>query len=61
MKEKIRIDYPLKIGRYTKAHIDYLIKSGAEESVHIEYKHGAALDASDSKKREIVITWECFE
>lgn len=53
MKEKIRIDYPLKVGRYTKAHIDYLIKSGAEESVHIEYKHGAALDASDSKKREI--------
>lgn len=53
MKEKIRIDYPLKVVRYTKAHIDYLIKSGAEESVHIEYKHGAALDASDSKKREI--------
>ncbi len=53
VKEKIRIDYPLKVSRYTKAHIDYLIKSGAEESVHIEYKAGAALDATDSKKREI--------
>lgn len=53
MKEKIRIDYPLKVNRYTKAHIDYLIKSGSEESVHIEYKAGGALDATDSKKREI--------
>lgn len=53
MQEKIRIDYPLKVKRYTKAHIDYLIRSGAEESVHMEFKAGDALDRTDGKKKEI--------
>lgn len=53
MAEKIRIDYPLKIQKYTKAHIDYVIRSRAEESVHIEYKAGAALEGTDNKKHEI--------
>ena len=53
MKEKIRIDYPLKIPKYTKAHLEYLIKSGAEESVHIEYKAAGALELTDYKKHEI--------
>ncbi|MGB0424326.1 MAG: helix-turn-helix domain-containing protein [Flavobacteriales bacterium] len=53
MKEKIRIDYPLKVAKYTKAHLEYLIKSSAEESVHIEYKAAGALEGTDYKKHEI--------
>jgi predicted HTH transcriptional regulator len=53
MQEKIRIDYPLKVQRYTKAHTDYLIRSGAEEGVHMEFKAGDALDRTDGKKKEI--------
>ncbi len=53
MKNEIRIDYPLKVKKYTKAHIDYLIRSSAEESIHIEFKAGEALGGTDSKKKEI--------
>lgn len=53
MKEKIHIEYPLKVTRYTKAHLEYLIRSGAEESVHIEYKAAGALEGTDYKKHEI--------
>ena len=50
---EIKIDYPLKIRRYTRAHIDYLIKSQAEESIHLEFKAGWALENTDYKKKEI--------
>ena len=53
MKEEIRIEYPLKVRKYTKAHLDYLIRSQAEESVHIEFKAGSALASTDNKKKEI--------
>lgn len=53
MKDDIKIEYPLSIERYSKAHIDYLIKSQAEESIHIEFKSGEALGRTDSKKSEI--------
>lgn len=50
---EIKIDYPLKVRKYTRAHIDYLIKSQAEESIHLEFKAGWALDVTDYKKKEI--------
>jgi hypothetical protein len=53
VKEEIRVEYPLKVRKYTKAHIDYLIRSQAEESVHIEFKAGNALGRTDNKKKEI--------
>jgi hypothetical protein len=53
MNSAIRIDYPLKVKKYTKAHLDYLIRSQAEESIHIEFKAGEALGRSDSRKKEI--------
>lgn len=53
MKKAIRIDYPLKVNKYGKAHLDYLIRSNAEESIHIEFKAGEALGWTDSKKKEI--------
>lgn len=53
MKEEIRVEYPLKVRKYTKAHLDYLIRSQAEESVHIEFKSGSALGRTDNKKKEI--------
>lgn len=53
MKKEIRIDYPLKVKKYTKAHLDYLIRSQAEESIHIEFKAGQALGNTDNKKKEI--------
>lgn len=53
MKTEIRIDYPLKVQKYTKAHLDYLIRSNAEESVHIEFKAGAALGSTENIKKEI--------
>lgn len=53
MKKEIRIDYPLKVKKYTKAHLDYLIRSEAEESIHIEFKAGEALGSTDNKKKEI--------
>ncbi len=52
-KEVIKIDYPLKVAKFTRAHIDYLIHSQAEESIHMEFKAAGALDFSDSKKKEI--------
>lgn len=53
VKQVIKIDYPLGIDRYTKAHLDYLIRSQAEESIHMEFKSGDALGRTDSKKSEI--------
>ncbi|MFZ6053098.1 AlbA family DNA-binding domain-containing protein [Halocola ammonii] len=50
---EIKIDYPLKIRRYTRAHLDYLIKSQAEESIHLEFKAGWAIENTDYKKKEI--------
>ncbi len=53
MKDPIRVEYPLKVRKYTKAHLEYLIRSQAEESVHIEFKSGSALGRTDNKKKEI--------
>ena len=53
MKEKIKIEYPLSIEKYSKAHLDYLIKSQAEESIHMEFKAGEALGRTNSKKNEM--------
>lgn len=52
-KEEIRIEYPLKVKKYTKAHLDYLIRSQAEESIHMEFKSGSAIGSSDQQKKEI--------
>ncbi|MFT4678383.1 MAG: hypothetical protein ACI9RU_003123 [Litorivivens sp.] len=52
-KEVIKIDYPLKVPKFTRAHIEYLIHSRAEESIHIEFKAAGALEFTDSKKKEI--------
>ena len=51
--EEIRIEYPLKVRKYTKAHLDYLLLSQAEESIHMEFKSGSALARTDNKKKEI--------
>lgn len=53
LKDPIRVEYPLKVRKYTKAHLDYLIRSQAEESIHIEFKSGNALGRTDNKKKEI--------
>lgn len=52
-KLDVRVEYPLKVKKYTKAHLDYLIRSQAEESVHMEFKSGAALGSADQIKKEI--------
>lgn len=53
MKERVRIEYPLKVVKYGKQHIDYLIAAQAEESIHIEFKAGEALGGTDHQKAEI--------
>lgn len=53
MKNEIRIEYPLKVKKYTKAHLDYLIRSQAEESIHLEFKAAEALGWNESRKKEI--------